>query len=235
MKPIGKVLSLFTLACCCAVAPADAPVDTDSTQTYDQLRERALSGNKNTDYYQLRRAWAKSKYYQPYSTVSNSLLASAKDMAESGLHRLCVSRARQLLGIDWPNIEVHYLLSSCHQSLGNSSKAARHRSIALGLLSSIDAVGSGTSPNDSWKILDTREIYDYAKKHNYSVQVSNAIAGNEEQYYIYTTFTDRNNREFGRWFDASEAYLKQFGDVIRQVQKRAKEAVREEAEANQRF
>ena len=192
-----NILVVFGLLAVVALPPAVAAQNQPSE--YATLLASLKAGKTDIDYARLRLSFMDSPEYKAAKDVSKSEDAMT-DALNKKDYPAALKSAETVLESNYVNIDAHFVAFVANREMGAADKAAFHRTIFRGLISSILNSGDGKSPEKAWVVIDVHEEYVVLRAlgfkpsgqslvnqdgHSYDVmKVKKADDGTEQTFYF---------------------------------------------------
>jgi hypothetical protein len=154
MKSLCVALLLLLL-------PAMALAGDAGDLSYDALLAQLKSGNTTIDFQALRFARAELPGYNPYDALSDPAKGDLiRAMAANDLERVATI-ANEIIARDYTDIDAHSALAAVLERRGQTEQAAFERTVADGLLRSIEQSGDGMTPETAYVVIGVAEEYSF--------------------------------------------------------------------------
>ncbi|KNY30304.1 DUF4919 domain-containing protein [Pseudobacteroides cellulosolvens] len=109
------------------------------------------------DYLQLRMAYTKTNYYNPYG--SRNELNELSNLFEEGKFKEIINKAPKLLTAKFVDIDFHMVVFSAAEQVNDEKISAFHGFIINKLVDSILNSGDGKTPETAFIVINTDEEY----------------------------------------------------------------------------
>lgn len=129
---------------------------------YSQIVEKLDKGFTDIDYTNFRKQFILSNCYENKRKLINqydSLRNNLDSLSKYSKYFEMIKVSKSLLAIDYTCIPAHQYLRQVFNSIGDSVRSAKHKSIQYGLLKSILGTGDGLSFSTAWLVFQTEEEY----------------------------------------------------------------------------
>jgi len=131
-----------------------------SAALYDELVQKAQSGETNIDYTMLRLSYALTQNYDPHDFSVTDAMDKAMKASQSGDCATVLSATDTVLKADFTSLAAHFMRHQCFDKAGNREYARREAAIAGGLGSSIFKSGDGKSAKTAYvAVTGAEEIF----------------------------------------------------------------------------
>ncbi|MCE1246241.1 MAG: DUF4919 domain-containing protein [Firmicutes bacterium] len=155
-----KVFVLIAILCLCVSAvlssPAFAQAD-NPDKIYEAMLDKAKKGDQNLDFTEMRMAFAKTSFYDPYNT--NRITKDMWDLFKAKKFREAADKANIVLSSNYLDVDAHFICFISYKQLGDTANSKHHYLIFRGILNSIMKSGDGTTPATAFKVISVPEEY----------------------------------------------------------------------------
>jgi len=144
------------------------PADISKQNSYDLLLARLTAGDAKIDYKALRVAYIGSKDASPYGSSVEARRAMNAAVIEKRYDD-AIKMADSILKTSYLSPDAHIAKSISYAAQGDTQKAEFHKTVYLGLINSILAVGDGSKPETAYVVISVEEAYAVMKSLGYIV------------------------------------------------------------------
>lgn len=134
----------------------------DLGDQYSEYVKGLESNNVDINYQDFRFSFIKSKQFGIASKEAKEISRLKSEMEEQ-MNTLnyegIISRAKQILSIDYTNMMAHKILSQTYDMMDDVVNAEKYEAIQMGLLKSIIQNGDGKSCATGWPVVQVSEEY----------------------------------------------------------------------------
>lgn len=207
------LLSTVLVTGCATRAPAPTGSVVQETSA-EVLAYEALRDDPAADVEQLRDAYVKTPYYQPYGGNVRDALGEIIRLAREGDFKGCLDAVHRVEDEAYPLLNVHHHGWSCALELGDEVDAARHERIARSLFHAITAPGDGRTKDTAWRTLSTRELYLVLAIQGLTPKGQALVQADGRAFDVMTVVPEGGENEEVRYFDITRqmAYGMKFLD-----------------------
>ena len=185
----------------------------NADEYYLTLKARAEVDDVTLNYSELRKAFTKSSYYQPYGSDERKQVEANFKLFSEGQYQLCLDSAKDLLSTNFISLGGHYVSVVCAKALELDEKAYLHEEILEGLIDSINKSGDGQSVETAYTIYTTEELYTFLQLNGLSVKGQGIINENNKVFESMQVATNDSNQEFTLFFDITTQWQHAFSDL----------------------
>lgn len=121
---------------------------------YEDILKKNLT---EIDYFQLRMAFTKTNYYNPYGDRNE--LDELYNLFEEGKFQEIIKKVPKLLTAKFVDIDFHMIVFSAAEQLNDEKLSSYHGFIVNKLLDSILSSGDGKTPETAYIVINTDEEY----------------------------------------------------------------------------
>ncbi|WP_028788742.1 DUF4919 domain-containing protein [Terrimonas ferruginea] len=162
MKKIASLIFTY-LICLCAFAQQSARiVIPDFKDKYCEYIKKLEAGQTDIDYQDFRFSFIESEQFKKANeqkTAFDSLKTAMYNRMEEDDYPVIISLTKQMLSIDYTSMLAHKILRQAYERTGDTSNAAKYKTIQFGLLNSIVKKGDGKSCATGWPVIQISEEY----------------------------------------------------------------------------
>ena len=220
MKNNLLIFLLLTFLMACSSTPVKKNLQiTDETtnftnkdQSYLSLKARAEIDDVTLNYSELREAFTKSSYYQPYGSDERKRVEENFKLYADGKYLSCLDAAGKLLSKNFISLGGHYVTVVCAKALDLDEKAYLHEEILEGLVDSINKSGDGQTVETAYTIYTTEELYTFLQLNGLNVKGQGIINENNKVFESMQVAKNDSNQEFTLFFDITTQWQHAFSD-----------------------
>ncbi len=220
MKNNLLIFLLLTFLMACSSTPVKKNLQiTDETtnftnkdQSYLSLKARAEIDDVTLNYSELREAFTKSSYYQPYGSDERKRVEENFKLYADGKYLSCLDAAGSLLSKNFISLGGHYVTVVCAKALDLDEKAYLHEEILEGLVDSINKSGDGQTVETAYTIYTTEELYTFLQLNGLNVKGQGIINENNKVFESMQVAKNDSNQEFTLFFDITTQWQHAFSD-----------------------
>lgn len=139
-----------------------AVVVPDYGDKYSNFVKQLEAGQTNINYKEFRESFLDSEQFRKAARQKSDLGALRKQMHElmkQSKYAEIIAAAKQMLSIDYTDMEAHKILRQTYKILGDSANERKHHDIEFGLLNSIVKNGDGKVCQTAWPVIQITEEY----------------------------------------------------------------------------
>ena len=129
---------------------------------YSQYVKKLEAGQTDIDYQDFRFSFLESKQFIIASQKTSEFEKLKKKMyanMDKSNYEKVVKITKQMLSIDYTSMIAHKILRQTYKVIGDTTNAAKYKTIQFGLLKSIVSKGNGQSCETSWPVIQLSEEY----------------------------------------------------------------------------
>ena len=126
--------------------------------SYDDYVAQVKAGKLDIDYTAFRMAYAASPKYEPYG-AARLLLGPMKKAYVAGDCQAAMAHAKEVLEVNFVQIDAHMVTAACQKRAGNEEEARREHAVFMGLVRSVFNSGDGKSPETAFVVIAIDEEY----------------------------------------------------------------------------
>jgi hypothetical protein len=157
---IGFLLAAGSATAPSATAGDDAAAPKSLDQQFEALLAAAQKDPARADWKALRRAFAETSHYEPYSITWRTELAKVgKDMRDGNTKVAEAALVKLLERERFMRLDGQAMAVALYEKMGQSDKATKHREFLDGLSSTVYVAGHGTSFEKPIEVLFIEEEY----------------------------------------------------------------------------
>ena len=108
--------------------------------SYDDYVAQVKAGKLDIDYTAFRMAYTASPKYEPYG-AARALIGQIKKAYVAGDCPAAMAHAKEVLEVNFVQIDAHMVTASCLKKAGNEEEARRAHAVFIGLVKSLARVG----------------------------------------------------------------------------------------------
>jgi hypothetical protein len=138
----------------------EPPAAKDADRRFDALLTKALADPAGADWKALKRAFADTSAYSPYSTEVRELLDEARKLIDAKKFKEAEPLVKQALERDrYMKIGTHMFAGAYYDTLGDKKKEQFHRACIMGLAGTLLVPGKGLSAENAIVVIFVEEEY----------------------------------------------------------------------------
>jgi hypothetical protein len=186
--PANRVLWLgLSMVVLGALTPRAAHPGT-APPTYESLLASAQRGDPGVNFTALRMAWA--------DRLANATTADSelRNKMFAALHAdqwaAVIETGNQVLAQNYLDIDAHMFVAYAYEKSHQPEKAALHRTIGNGLMSSILASGDGRTPKTAFVVISVEEEYSVLRHYRLASGKQSLVNTEGHSYDVLTAQTD---------------------------------------------
>ena len=126
--------------------------------SYDDYVAQVKAGKLDIDYTAFRMAYTASPKYEPYG-AARALIGQIKKAYVAGDCPAAMAHAKEVLEVNFVQIDAHMVTASCLKKMGNEEEARRAHAVFIGLVRSVLGSGDGKSPETAFVVIGIDEEY----------------------------------------------------------------------------
>ena len=126
--------------------------------SYDDYVAQVRAGKLDIDYTAFRMAYTASPKYEPYG-AARALIGQIKKAYVAGDCPAAMAKAKEVLEVNFVQIDAHMVTASCLKKMGNEEEARRAHAVFIGLVKSVLGSGDGKSPETAFVVIGIDEEY----------------------------------------------------------------------------
>ena len=225
MKNILLTIILLNLLMACSSAPLNKIDVNESMQTtakttpinadeyYLALQARAEVDDVTLDYSELRQAFTRSSFYQPYGSDERKRVEENFQLFGEEKYELCLQSAKKLLNENFISLGGHYVTVICAKALDLDEKAYLHEEILEGLVDSINKSGDGQGLESAYVIYTTEELYTFLQLNGLKVKGQGIINEDDKVFESMQVSVSDSDEEFTLFFDITTQWRMAFSKL----------------------
>jgi len=187
----GRTLIPILAGAILAVAAASTLAANTSDPTYAAMMQRLKSGDTDIDYEDLRMAYTRSEFYATADDTDIAELRGAMFQALSaGDMKTAGDRAQRILDLTYVDIDAHMVAAVVYRRTNDDTKAEFHRTIAMGLLQSIQDSGDGKSVDTAFVVISAEEEFALLRSQGLVAKMRSMIRGGGRAFDVIDVADD---------------------------------------------
>jgi hypothetical protein len=183
-----------------ASTPQTAQTD-GAALSYQDTVKKVESGDTAVDFGGMRMKYAASKEYEPEAGSEETKAMYQKLQAKN--YQGALDEANKLMKIQYVNIDAHMGASAAYTGLHNEAAAKLHHDIAVGLLKSIKASGSGTSVDSAYVVIAVAEEYAFMRAMGYMPSQQSYLHKGKKSFDQMEMTDTKDNSKVTVYFDVT--------------------------------
>jgi hypothetical protein len=185
----------------------------EADASYEKALKQLQSGDPSIDFKTFRITCAQSKYTCEADSDDTKKLArllNEKKFDEA------LTEVNRLLKTIFVDIDLHYIAFIANTETGHKDKAEFHKTVARGLLDSIQENKKGHSEADAFEVISVHEEYVFLRFSNMRVTGQSLANKNGHSYdvMVCTDMSDPEKREVTAYFNV-DIPLRQLANAIK--------------------
>ena len=225
MKNILLIFVLLNLLLACSSAPLNESKNHNSKENtltsnakktdeyYLALQARAEIDDVTLDYSELRQAFTKSSFYQPYGSDERKRVEENFKLFDEEKYDLCLQSANTLLTKNFISLGGHYVSVICAKALDLEETAYLHEEILDGLIDSIKKSGDGQGLESAYVIYTTEELYTFLQLNGLKVKGQGIINEDNKVFESMQVSANDSDQEFTLFFDITTQWQMAFSKL----------------------
>ncbi len=220
MKNNVLILILLSFLIACSSAPINNITEKTITknsvnvdEAYLALKARAQVDDVTLNYSDLRKAFTKSSYYQPYGSDERKQVEDIFKLYGNDQFQLCLDSAEEFLSKNFISLGGHYVSVVCAKALKLDEKAYLHEEILEGLLHSISNSGDGQSVETAYTVYTTEELYTFLQLNGLQVKGQGIINEKNKVFETMHVGNQQTLEEYTLFFDITTQWQHAFSDL----------------------
>lgn len=125
-----------------------------STPSYEEILKKNPS---EINYFELRMAYTKTDYYNPYG--GENVINELSNLFDEGKFKEIIQKVPELFVPHFVNIDFHMIVFSAAKQLNDNNLLSFHGFVANKLIDSILDSGDGKTPESAYVVINTNEEY----------------------------------------------------------------------------
>ncbi len=185
-----------------AASPASQPSQSDDEAlSYEDMVKKVEGGDIAVDFGAMRMKYAASKNYEP-EAGADEINAMYQDLRAKN-YKSALERANKVMKIQYVSLDAHMGASAAYKGLNSDQPAQLHHDIALGLLKSIIASGTGASTQSAYKVISVREEYAFMRAMGYFPGSQSYMHEGDKSFDKMEMTDTKNNSKVTVYFDVT--------------------------------
>lgn len=165
------------------------------------------------DVKRLKKIYVETSFYKPYlgteKTLSNSMYS---DIENKDWHA-CLAVTREILRTNYISINGHYGAMACSVELKKKQQSEFHRTMINFLLDDIWQSGNGRTPETSFEITSSAELYAFLNLAGLEVMNQSLLEHQNKSYDRIGVKDPETGDEFDLFFDITTQWEKGFKSI----------------------
>lgn len=129
---------------------------------YSEFIKKLEGGDTDINYREFRESFIESKQFKIFSKKSQEFDSLKKEMyslMNKKSYQEIIGVTKKMLGINYTSMIAHKILRQTYNIIGDTTNAAKYKTIQFGLLNSIVKNGDGKSCATAWPVIQIEEEY----------------------------------------------------------------------------
>lgn len=178
----------------------EAPASSTSP-TYAEMVAKLKQGDLSVDFTDLRMKYAASPQYEPEE--GSDEIGKMYDALNKKDFQGALDTANGVLEKQYVNIDAHMVASEAYEGIKNDALSKLHHDIAMGLLRSILASGSGASTESAYKVISIAEEYALMRAMGWRPQKQSYLSKGARTYDQMEMLDTQDNSTLTVFFDVT--------------------------------
>lgn len=163
MKTPSLLFSLFLIASLHSIGQKDPEVIVPAfNDKFSGFVKNLEAGQTDIDYQEFRFSFIESEQFKiagKRSSEFDSLKREMYGQMDKSNFEEIISITKQMLSIDYTSMLAHKILRQTYKIIGDTTNAAKYKTIQFGLMNSIVKNGDGKTCETAWPVIQIEEEY----------------------------------------------------------------------------